>query len=110
MPAYPKPEMIAPRLALISLIERIRFLPHRLADKTGELLMADRHNPPRGWRGTTSGGAPSGGASYRSAPSSGKSRQIFTVLAIMLALAGVVAGFLYLLRPSPTPYFIPVFI
>jgi hypothetical protein len=70
--------------------------------------MADRHNPPRGWRGTASS-EPSG-ASYRAAPSSSKSRQIFTVLAIMLALAGVVAGFLYLLRPSPTPFFIPVFI
>jgi len=72
--------------------------------------MPDRHNPPRGWRGTPAGGAPSSGASYRPAASSGKSRQIFTVLAVMLALAGVVAGLLYLLRPSPKPYFIPVFI
>jgi hypothetical protein len=72
--------------------------------------MPDRHNPPRGWRGTPAGGTPASGASYRPAASSGKSRQIFTVLAVMLALAGVVAGLLYLLRPSPKPYFIPVFI
>ena len=72
--------------------------------------MPDRHNPPRGWRGTQAGGTPSSGAPYRPTASPGKSRQIFTVLAVMLALAGVVAGLLYLLRPSPKPYFIPVFI
>jgi hypothetical protein len=71
--------------------------------------MADRHNPPRGWRGTSSAGTPEAGAGHRP-QKSGKSRQIFTILAVMLALIGIVAGFLYLLRPSAKPYFVPIFI
>jgi hypothetical protein len=72
--------------------------------------MADRHNPPRGWRGTQAGSTPASGASYQPAGSANRSKQIFTVLAVMLALAGGVVGILYLLRPAPRPYFVPLFI
>ena len=72
--------------------------------------MADRHNPPRGWRGTQAGGTPTTGASARPTGATNKRKQIFTVLAVMLALAGGVAGILYLIRPAPRPYFVPLFI
>jgi hypothetical protein len=72
--------------------------------------MPDRHNPPRGWRGAQTGGAPASGASYQPAKSTGRGKQIFGVLAVMVALAGAVAGIVYWLRPAPRPYFVPLFI
>jgi hypothetical protein len=72
--------------------------------------MADRHNPPRGWRDASAGGTPESSASSRPKGSSNKGKQIFTVLAVMLALAGAVVGILYLIRPTPRPYFVPIFI
>lgn len=71
--------------------------------------MADRHNPPRGWRGA-SGTTPASGAIQRPAGSSSKRKQIFTILAVMLALVGGVLGLLYLIRPAPRAYFVPLFI
>src|SRR5262249_17990077 len=72
--------------------------------------MADRHNPPRGWRGTPASGTPASAASSRPSGASNKRKQIFTVLAVMLALAGVVGGIVYLIHPTPRPYFVPIFI
>jgi len=72
--------------------------------------MADRHNPPRGWRGAPSGESPAGGARHRPSGSSSKQKQIFIVLAVMLALAGGIAGLVYLLRSPADLYFVPLFI
>jgi hypothetical protein len=72
--------------------------------------MADRHNPPRGWRGAQPSGTPASATSHQTSASSGKRKQIFTVLAVMLALAGAVVGIVYSLGPAPKPYFVPLFI
>ncbi len=71
--------------------------------------MADRHNPPRGWRGTQPSGTPASPASHRPSGSSKKRKQIFTILAVMLALVGGILGLLYWIRPSPRPYFVLLF-
>jgi len=72
--------------------------------------MPDRHNPPRGWRGAQPSGIPAGGAIHRPTSSSNKRKQIFTILAIMVALAGSAVGIVYLLRKPPQTYFVPLFI
>src|SRR5439155_2892005 len=71
--------------------------------------MADRHNPPRGWRGASASRTPASATTRPSAPSN-RRKQIFTLLAVMLALAGVLIGIIYLIRPTPRPYFVPIFI
>src|SRR5437763_4082341 len=72
--------------------------------------MPDRHNPPRGWRGAQASGTPASSASYQAGKSTGRGKQIFGVLAVMVALAGAAAGIVYWLRPAPRPYFVPLFI
>src|SRR5439155_5884243 len=72
--------------------------------------MADRHNPPRGWRGAQASGTPTSGASHQPTGSTNRGKQIFGVVAVMPALAGAVLGILYLIRPAPRPYFVPLFI
>jgi hypothetical protein len=72
--------------------------------------MADRHNPPRDWRGAQPSGTPASGSSPRRAPKSNKPKQIFTILIAIVALAGSVAGLIYVLGKPSQPYFVPLFI
>jgi hypothetical protein len=60
----------------------------------------------RAWRQPE--GKPASPAGGPGAP--GRGKKIFALLAVMLALAGVIVGLIYWIKPRPEPYFLPLFI